>query len=98
MGGESKTKIVKDFGGSTTIHGLNYMINAEQLFDRLKRYIDRKIVLNKVYKIWQNITNSNMYNLKWKISDIKRTPVKKKNIFPPKMASENTLKQCGVHL
>jgi hypothetical protein len=41
MGGESKTKIVKDFGGSTTIHGLNYMINAEQLFDRLKRYIDR---------------------------------------------------------
>jgi hypothetical protein len=39
-----------------------------------------------------------MYNLKWKIYDIKRTPVKKKKIFPPKMASENAFKKCGVHL
>ena len=38
-----------------------------------------------------------MYNLKWKIYDIKRTPVKKKN-FPPKMASENAFEKCGVHL
>ena len=38
-----------------------------------------------------------MYNLKWKIYDIKRTPVKK-NIFPPKIASENAFKKCGVHL
>ena len=30
-----------------------------------------------------------MYNLKWKIYDIKRTPVKKKNIFPPKMHLKN---------
>ena len=35
MGGG--TKILKDFGDSTTVHGLAYMINANKLFDR---YVD----------------------------------------------------------
>ena len=40
---------------------------------------------------------SKMYNLKWKIQDIKSTPMKGKK-FPPKMASENAFKKCGVYL
>jgi hypothetical protein len=34
MGRGSGTRIVKDFGDSTTIHGIQYMINADKLFDR----------------------------------------------------------------
>jgi hypothetical protein len=28
------TKILKDFGDSTTIHGVTYMLNADKIFDR----------------------------------------------------------------
>ena len=29
-----KTKIFKEFGDSTTIHGVTYMVNADKTFDR----------------------------------------------------------------
>ena len=34
LGKGSGTKIVKDFGDSTSIHGFVYMINSQKIFDR----------------------------------------------------------------
>ena len=50
---------------------------------------------NKVYKFLLNFTNLNMYNLKWKIYDIKRTPVKKKIISRQKWLRKMHLKNVG---
>ena len=41
-------------------------------------------------------TNSNMYNLKWKIYDIKRTPVKKKIISRQKWLRKMHLKNVVI--
>ena len=42
MGGEVGTKFVKDFGASTSVHGLNYIINADKIFDRyINKIFDR---------------------------------------------------------